>query len=109
MLKKFYLECYHNTNKMSSKPNFAYFGTSEFSVKILEKLIENGYVPSLVVTATDKPKGRKMILTPPPIKFSPKSQNQKTPQPEGWGVKPPLGGLTAKWFDLFIVASYGKI
>src|SRR3989344_4142026 len=109
MLKKFYLECYHNTNKMSSKPNFAYFGTSEFSVKILEKLIENGYVPSLVVTATDKPKGRKMILTPPPIKVFAQSHNLKIIQPERLAVKPPLGGLTAKWFDLFIVASYGKI
>src|SRR3990167_7405649 len=68
MLKKFYLECYHNTNKMSSNPNFVFFGTSEFAVKILDKLIENGYIPSLVVTTPDKPKGRKMIMTPPPVK-----------------------------------------
>src|SRR3989338_5469628 len=109
MLKKFYLECYHNTNKMSSKPNFAYFGTSELSVKILDKLIENGYVPSLVITTTDKPKGRKMIMTPPPVKVFAQAHNLKIIQPESLAVKPPLGGLTAKWLDLFIVASYGKI
>ena len=109
MSKKFYLKCYHNTNKMSSNPNFAFFGTSEFAVKILDRLIENGYVPSLVITAPDKPKGRKMILTPPPIKVFAQKHNLKIVQPERLAVKPPLGGLTAKSFDLFIVASYGKI
>ena len=94
---------------MSSNPNFAFFGTSELSVKILDKLIENGYVPSLVVTAPDKPKGRKMILTPPPVKIFAQKHNLKIVQPERLAVKPPNGDLTAKPFDLFIVASYGKI
>ena len=69
-------------NKKIKNLNFAYFGTSEFSVKILEKLIENGYVPSLVVTAPDKPKGRKMILTPPPVKIFAQKHNLKIIQPE---------------------------
>ena len=46
------------------KLKLAFFGTSEFAVKILEKLIEGSYIPSLVVTTPDKPKGRKMILLP---------------------------------------------
>ena len=92
-----------------SNLNFAFFGTSEFSVKILEKLIENGYVPSLIITAPDKPQGRKMIMTPPPVKVFAQNNNLKIIQPESLAVKPPLGGLTAKSFDLFIVASYGKI
>ena len=50
-----------NTNSLK----FAFFGTSEFSIKILEKLIERSYVPNLVVTTPDKPQGRKMIMTPP--------------------------------------------
>ena len=66
---------------MSSNPNFAFFGTSELSVKILDKLIENGYVPSLVVTAPDKPKGRKMIMTPPPVKVFAQAHNFKIDQP----------------------------
>ena len=92
-----------------SNLNFAFFGTSEFSVKILEKLIENGYVPSLIITAPDKPQGRKMIMTPPPVKVFAQTHNLKIDQPERLAVKPPSGGLTAKPFDLFIVASYGKI
>ena len=92
-----------------SNLNFAFFGTSEFSVKILEKLIENGYVPSLIITAPDKPQGRKMIMTPPPVKVFAQTHNLKIDQPERLAGKPPSGGLTAKPFDLFIVASYGKI
>ena len=89
--------------------NFAFFGTSEFAVKILGRLIESGYIPSLVVTTPDKPQGRKMIMTSPPVKVFAQKHNLKIVQPERLAVKPPLGGLTAKWFDLFIVASYGKI
>src|SRR3990167_3849204 len=89
--------------------NFVFFCTSEFAVKILDKLIENGYVPSLIITAPDKPQGRKMIMTPPPVKVFAQTHNLKIDQPERLAVKPPSGGLTAKPFDLFIVASYGKI
>ena len=65
-----------------SSINFAFLGTSEFAVKILEKLIENGYIPGLVVTAPDKKKGRKMILTPPPVKVFAQKHNLKIIQPE---------------------------
>ena len=92
-----------------SNLNFAFFGTSEFSVKILEKLIENGYVPSLIITAPDKPQGRKMIMTPPPVKVFAQTHNLKIDQPERLAGKPPSGGFTAQPVDLFIVASYGKI
>ena len=89
-----------------SSINFAFFGTSEFSVKILEKLIESGYAPSLVVTAPDKPRGRKMALTPPPVKVSAQKYNLKIIQPEKLSdldIECPSG------LDLFIVAAYGKI
>ncbi|VEU82669.1 methionyl-tRNA formyltransferase [Acholeplasma hippikon] len=45
-----------------------FMGTPEFSVPILEMLIENGYPVGLVVTQPDKPVGRKKILTPSPVK-----------------------------------------
>ena len=87
--------------------NFAFFGTSELSVKVLDILIKNGYIPDLVVTAPDKPKGRKMILTPPPVKVFALEHNLKIAQPEKLShldIECPSGS-----FDLFIVASYGKI
>lgn len=120
------LSCYESSvaqsqNMSNKKLNFAFFGTSEFAVKILEKLIENNYVPSLVITTPDRLKGRKMILTPPPIKVFVQKHNLEIIQPEK--LKPELfkkadlpGAREAQspWqdnfsYDLFIVASYGKI
>lgn len=86
-----------------SNINFIFFGTSEFAVKILEKLVESGYVPCLVVTTPDKPQGRKMVLTSPPVKVFAQKHNLKIAQPEK--LKPELFEIP----DLFIVASYGKI
>jgi len=43
------------------------------------------------------------------VKVFAQKHNLKIIQPERLAVKPPSGGLTAKPFDLFIVASYGKI
>ena len=49
----------------------AYFGTPSFSATLLEKIILDkslGIEIALVVTQPDKPVGRKMILTPSPVK-----------------------------------------
>ena len=89
-----------------SSINFAFLGTSEFAVKILDILIKNGYVPNLVVATPDKPKGRKMIMTPSPVKVFAQKNNLKIIQPEKLSdldIECPSG------LDLFIVASYGKI
>ena len=45
-----------------------YFGSPDFAVKPLEKLIEKGYEIVAVVTNKDKPVGRKQILTPTAVK-----------------------------------------
>ena len=93
---------------------FVFFGTGDFGAKVLEKLIERDYAPTMVVTAPDRPKGRKLELTPPPVKnkienleYGIKSKI-KIIQPEKL-IDLPLGGETVKPFDLFIVADYGKI
>lgn len=87
-----------------------FFGTPRFAVTILDELKKAGIVPSLIVTAPDKPKGRGLVLTPPPVKdwallnevdyLQPASL--KTPSPE-------LDILSNSEWDLFIVAAYGKI
>ena len=43
---------------------WVFFGTSQFSADILEILSHRGFKPDLIVSAEDKRKGRKMILTP---------------------------------------------
>jgi methionyl-tRNA formyltransferase len=45
-----------------------FLGTPEFGVKPLEALVNAGYQVIGVITAPDKPVGRKMVLTPPAVK-----------------------------------------
>lgn len=88
-----------------SNINFAFLGTSELSVKVLDILIKNGYVPDLVITVPDKPQGRKMIMTPPPVKVFALEHNLKIAQPHSLLTYK----LAPNTYNLLIVASYGKI
>ena len=51
------------------KIKIAFFGTPEFSAKILEKMKQEDFKPSLVIATPDKPKGRNLVLTPPATKI----------------------------------------
>jgi len=89
-------------------PPFVFFGTSRFSVILLEELkTKFDITPSLIVTAPDRPVGRKQIITPPPVKEWAIENDIDTFQPEKLKDEDLLAEL--KNFKLFIVASYGKI
>ena len=87
--------------------DFVYFGTPEFSVTVLEELKKGGYIPSLIITAPDRPVGRKHILTAPPVKIWADAHNIECWQPEH--PRDIVGQLHQRGADLFIVASYGYI
>jgi methionyl-tRNA formyltransferase len=53
---------------MSSSLNLVFCGTPAFAVPTLEKLVEAGFVVTLVVTQPDRPKGRGMELALSPVK-----------------------------------------
>lgn len=101
-------------NKVSEKLNFVFWGTPEVASKTLDILRENGYMPALIVTSPDKPQGRKMILTPPPVKVwamqnnIPYLQPEKLDQKEIWDVLRILSG-EQRSIDVFLVVAYGKI
>lgn len=84
---------------------FVFFGSSQFSVYVLNALKEKGILPGLVVSTPDKPQGRKLILTPTPVSAWAKENNIPLITPASLKVEIP----ELKGFDLFIVASYGKI
>ena len=88
----------------------AFFGTPQFAVYVLEELLEAGIEPSIIVTAPDRPAGRGLALTAPPVKEWAESQNIPALQPESLrGHNDALDLLTNSEWDLFIVAAYGKI
>ncbi len=96
-----------------NKPSIVYFGTSEFATYVLDELEQASLLPDLIVCTPDKPQGRKLVLTPPPVKLWAQERGIEVLQPESLRKgnieelltnKAPEG----KW-DVFIVASYGKI
>lgn len=94
----------------------AFFGTSQFAADILSALIASGYECVAVVTKPDAPKGRKQILTPPPVKvialekllhvplFQPEKISDDEPTIEALtSLKNPENPL------IFVVVAYGEI
>ena len=67
---------------MTQSLNIIFIGTPKFGSIVLEGLIKNDYEHVLVITAPDKPVGRKQILTPPPVKISAQKYNILVFQPE---------------------------
>jgi len=86
----------------------AFFGSSRFSVFILDELEKAGLSPVLIVTTPDKPVGRKLKLTPTPVKEWAKARNIKTLEPAKLDMTF-ADQLKGESCDVFIVASYGKI
>lgn len=88
---------------------FAFFGTPEIAVKILDHLEKAGFLPSLIVCSPDKTKGRGLELSMPETKKWALARNIEVFQPiklddEAYEKIKSLG----PW-DLFIVTAYGKI
>jgi methionyl-tRNA formyltransferase len=96
---------------MNHEPlKFAFWGTSEFSVYILESLKSKGFLPALIVSTSDKPQGRKLEIKPTLTKVWAEENNIPILQPERFKENTELfSQLTALNADVFIVASYGKI
>ncbi|MBQ9915210.1 MAG: methionyl-tRNA formyltransferase [Clostridia bacterium] len=86
-----------------------FMGTPDFSVPCLEAIIGQGHNVSLVVTQSDKPKGRGHKLTPPPVKECAISHNIPVYQPEKMKDDAAYETLKAENADLFVVVAYGKI
>ena len=85
-----------------------FMGTPEFAVPSLKKLIENKNFEILaVITAPDKPVGRKQTLTPPPIKVLAQKNKFLILQPEK--IKTIELEIKNLKPDLIIICAYGKI
>ncbi|MBU7592067.1 methionyl-tRNA formyltransferase [Metabacillus halosaccharovorans] len=84
-----------------------FMGTPDFSVPILKSLIEEGYNIVGVVTQPDRPKGRKKLLTPPPVKVEAEKHNLKVLQPEK--IRHEVQDVLALKPDLIITAAFGQI
>jgi methionyl-tRNA formyltransferase len=88
---------------------FVFFGTPEFSAIILDELERAGYLPALIVTAPDKPRGRGLVMTPSEVKSWGLAHNIPVVTPLTLKDESVADTLRNAECDLFIVAAYGKI
>lgn len=108
-------------DKAHNKAKIAFFGTPEFATLVLDSLESRGILPDLVVCAPDAPKGRKLIMTPPPAKIWAEKHGIPFIQPTeiksadfanhlaSLCPDKSIDGNGDRRWDLFIVAAYGKI
>jgi len=88
---------------------FIYFGSSHFSYIVLAELYEKGFVPALIVSQPDKPKGRGLKITATEVSRFAKDKKIPLITPESLKEKTVEARLTKENADFFIVADYGKI
>ena len=69
-------------SSMNQSLNLVFCGTPRFAVPTLNRLVEVGFYVSLVVTLPDKPRGRGLELSPPPVKHRAMELGLPVMQPE---------------------------
>ena len=86
----------------------AFFGTPDITLPILDTLRDEGFLPTVIVTAPDRPQGRHMTITPPPAKVWALAHNIPVIQPEKLDAAF-LEELSTFNIELSVVVAYGKI
>jgi len=90
--------------------NIVFMGTPAFAVPCLERLLADGHDVPAVFCQPDKPQGRKMRLTPPPVKQAALAYGLPVLQPDKLrGNQEMLDLLRALAPELIVVVAYGKI
>lgn len=86
-----------------------FMGTPQFSVPILEALVNNENVQiEAVVTQPDRKVGRKKVLTAPPVKEAALKHDLKVLQPEKISGSKEMQSIIDMNPDLIVTAAYGQ-
>ncbi|MDX8045005.1 methionyl-tRNA formyltransferase [Gracilibacillus sp. S3-1-1] len=84
-----------------------FMGTPDFAVPVLEQLISEEYTIDLVVTQPDRPRGRKKVMTPPPVKVAAEKHHIPVFQPEK--IKDDYEEIKKRKPDLIVTAAFGQL
>ncbi len=87
----------------------AFMGTPDFAVSSLERLLAEGYEIVAVVSQPDRPKGRKKLLAPTPVKEAALQRGIPVLQPQRMRSPEAVAELAAYKPDLIVTAAYGQI
>lgn len=86
-----------------------FMGTPGFAVPSLQALLDAGHEVAAVFTQPDKPQGRKMTITPPPVKVLAQAAGIPVYQPATLKDGAAFGQIEQIRPDAVVVAAYGKI
>lgn len=86
-----------------------FMGTPDFSVPVLQRLIDDGYEVIAAVTQPDRPVGRKKVMTPPPVKVEALKHGIPVYQPEKIRQSEELQQIIALQADIIVTAAFGQI
>ncbi len=93
-----------------NKISLIFIGTAAIGAPLLESLSnDDRFSVKLVITQVDKPAGRKMELTPPPIKVKSKELRVKSYQPENINSEDSLQNIKSMNPDMIVLMAYGQI
>jgi len=92
-----------------NKMRIIFFGSSDFAVSSLKKLIESKYDILCVVTQPDKKKGRHLLFDKTPVKQLATKHDLKILQPTKLNEAEFIKTLKNLSADIFVVIAYGKI
>lgn len=86
-----------------------YMGTPDFAVSCLDGIVRAGHNVCAVFTQPDKPRGRKMVMTPPDVKVYALEHELDVYQPNTFKDGKAFEIIKELEPDVIVVAAYGKI
>lgn len=89
--------------------NIVFFGSSNFSLPFLGSILSSDNHILAVVTKSDKPRGRHLILSSTPVKEAAVKNELLVYQPETVNADESIEFLKSLNPDLFVVVAYGEI
>lgn len=89
--------------------NVVFMGTPEFAVEALSSILKSGHKVTAVFTQTDKPQGRKMVMTPPPVKLFALERDIPVYQPTTLKDLQVFETIRQINPDVIVVVAYGKM
>jgi methionyl-tRNA formyltransferase len=88
---------------------FIYFGSAKFSRMVLEAICDAGFLPAIIVSQPDRPKGRHLAFSPTDV--SAYAREKGLPLITPASIKTPefIAQIKDVQADFIVVADYGKI
>lgn len=91
------------------KPRVLFIGTPQFAIPALALLLKQHYPVVGVITPPDRPQGRKLVMSPSPVKVFAREHDLSLQQPERLDDEAFLQVFRQWAPDLVVLAAYGKL